>query len=72
MNYSFEKCTFLVDYSFEKCTFWIFYWVSSPVSEVDFVIEFNGEIRVSLKNFGFVNGIKSIPLYAVFCIKNEE
>lgn len=25
-------------------------------------------IRVSMKNFGFENGIKSIPLYAVFCI----
>ena len=26
-------------------------------------------IRVSAKNFGFENGIKSIPLYAVWCIK---
>lgn len=26
-------------------------------------------IRVSTKNFGFENNIKSIPLYAVFCIK---
>jgi predicted AAA+ superfamily ATPase len=26
-------------------------------------------IRISLKNFGFENAIKSIPLYAVFCIK---
>ena len=26
-------------------------------------------IRISLKNFGFEKGIKSIPLYAVFCIK---
>ena len=25
-------------------------------------------IRISAKNFGFENGIKSIPLYAVFCI----
>ena len=25
-------------------------------------------IRVSQKNFGFENGIKSVPLYAVFCI----
>jgi predicted AAA+ superfamily ATPase len=25
-------------------------------------------IRISTKNFGFENGIKSIPLYAVFCI----
>lgn len=29
----------------------------------------NYSIRVSTKNFGFDNGIKSIPLYAVFCIK---
>jgi len=28
-------------------------------------------IRISQKNFGFDNGIKSIPLYAVFCIKPE-
>lgn len=26
-------------------------------------------IKVSTKNFGFENGIKSVPLYAVFCIK---
>ncbi|MDR1329867.1 MAG: ATP-binding protein [Oscillospiraceae bacterium] len=26
-------------------------------------------IRVSAKNFGFENGIKSVPLYAVFCLK---
>ena len=26
-------------------------------------------IRISGKNFGFENGIKSVPLYAVFCIK---
>jgi hypothetical protein len=25
-------------------------------------------IRISLKNFSFENGIKSVPLYAVFCI----
>lgn len=25
-------------------------------------------IRISLKNFGFENGIKSVPLYAIFCI----
>lgn len=25
-------------------------------------------IRISQKNFGFINGIKSIPLYAIFCI----
>lgn len=28
-------------------------------------------IRISTKNFGFANGIKSVPLYAVFCIANE-
>lgn len=27
-------------------------------------------IRISSKNFGLVNGIKSIPLYAVFCLKD--
>lgn len=27
-------------------------------------------IRISSKNFGFENNIKSIPLYAVFCIEN--
>jgi len=27
-------------------------------------------IRLSTKNFGFVNGIKSIPLYAIFCISD--
>lgn len=27
-------------------------------------------IRISKKNFGFDNNIKSVPLYAVFCIKN--
>jgi predicted AAA+ superfamily ATPase len=26
-------------------------------------------IRVSKKNFGFENNIKSVPLYAVYCIK---
>jgi len=26
-------------------------------------------IRISTKNFGFENGIKSVPLYAVWCIK---
>ena len=25
-------------------------------------------IRISSKNFGFENNIKSVPLYAVFCI----
>lgn len=26
-------------------------------------------IRLSTKNFGYENNIKSVPLYAVFCIK---
>lgn len=36
-----------------------------------FVKTFNPKysIRVSQKNFGFQNGIKSVPLYAAFCIK---
>ena len=25
-------------------------------------------VRVSAKNFGFENGIKSVPLYAAFCV----
>jgi uncharacterized protein len=29
----------------------------------------NYAIRISLKNFGLENNIKSVPLYAVFCIK---
>ena len=28
-------------------------------------------IRVSEKNFGFENNIKSVPLYAVFCLCDE-
>jgi predicted AAA+ superfamily ATPase len=28
-------------------------------------------IRISKKNFGFENGIKAVPLYAVFCIDNR-
>ena len=27
-------------------------------------------IRISAKNFGFVNNIKSVPLYAVYCLKD--
>jgi predicted AAA+ superfamily ATPase len=27
-------------------------------------------IRISSKNFGFNNGIKSIPLYSVYCLRN--
>ena len=29
-------------------------------------------IRVSAKNFGFKNNIKSVPLYAVFCINSKN
>lgn len=29
----------------------------------------NYAIRISSKNFGFENGIKSVPLYALFCLK---
>lgn len=29
-------------------------------------------IRISSKNFGNENGIKSIPLYAIFCLKDEN
>ena len=29
-------------------------------------------IRISAKNFGYENNIKSIPLYAVFCINKEN
>lgn len=29
-------------------------------------------IRISTKNFGLENNIKSVPLYAVFCINNKE
>ena len=28
-------------------------------------------IRISEKNFGFENGIRSVPLYAVFCIESD-
>lgn len=28
-------------------------------------------IRISEKNFGFENGIKAVPLYAVFCLAND-
>ena len=29
-------------------------------------------IRISLKDFGFNNNIKSVPLYAVFCINKKH
>lgn len=76
----------------------LYYWESSGIAEIDFVIQqedrvipievkagkrvkskslfyfrekysTNESIRISAKNFGFENSIKSIPLYSVFCIK---
>ena len=29
-------------------------------------------IRISSKNFGFENNIKSVPLYAIFCINKQR
>lgn len=29
-------------------------------------------VRISAKNFGFENDIKSVPLYAVFCIRSDQ
>lgn len=39
----------------------------------NYIKEYNPKysIRVSTRNFGFTNGIKSVPLYAVFCITKE-
>ena len=38
------------------------------------MVEYNPKyaIKISAKNFGFVNNIKSIPLYAVFCINADN
>ncbi len=43
------------------------------ISMNTFVKEYKSQIayRISSKNFGFANGIKSIPLYAAFCIESE-
>lgn len=43
------------------------------ISMNTFVREYKSPVayRISGKNFGFANGIKSIPLYAVFCIEAE-
>ena len=40
----------------------------------NYINEYNPEyaIRISQKNFGFKNNIKSIPLYAVFCINKSN
>jgi predicted AAA+ superfamily ATPase len=43
----------------------------TSVSLNDYIKEFKPaySIRISQRNFGFENGIMSVPLYAVFCIK---
>ncbi|MCR5088766.1 MAG: ATP-binding protein [Oscillospiraceae bacterium] len=43
----------------------------TSVSLNDYIKEFKPaySIRISRRNFGFENGILSVPLYAVFCIK---
>jgi predicted AAA+ superfamily ATPase len=76
-----------------------YYWVSSGIAELDFVVQDrNGQIipietkssdnvkakslnlfislynppyaiRISTKNFGFENNIRSVPLYAVYCLE---
>ena len=75
----------------------LYYWTSTGVAELDFVLQKGDSIiavevktgvhtkskslnifvekykpaysiRISSKNFGFENNIKSVPLYAVFCI----
>ena len=40
----------------------------------NYVKEYNPKysIRVSAKNFGFKNNIKSVPLYAVFCLNKQS
>ena len=39
----------------------------------EYVLKYNPKysIRVSAKNFGFENNIKSVPLYAVFCLTKQ-
>ena len=43
-------------------------------SLTNYINEYNPKyaIRISNKNFGFKNNIKSVPLYAVFCINNLD
>ena len=47
--------------------------VVKAISMNTFVQEYKSPIayRISSKNFGLGNGIKSIPLYAAFCIEME-
>ncbi|MDD2621334.1 MAG: ATP-binding protein [Syntrophomonadaceae bacterium] len=75
----------------------LYYWESSSIAELDFVLQKNNQIigievkkgehvksrslsvfvntfkpsysiRLSLKNFGEKDGLRSVPLYAAFCI----
>ncbi|MBS3939009.1 MAG: DUF4143 domain-containing protein [Peptococcaceae bacterium] len=61
-----------------------YYWSSEGKAELDFVFQDRqGNIipldmsrfqppyalRVSAKNFGYENNIKSVPLYALFCLR---
>ncbi|GHV73348.1 ATPase [Spirochaetia bacterium] len=41
---------------------------SRSLSVFDTQYGYDTAVRISAKNFGFENGIKSIPLYAVFCM----
>lgn len=43
-------------------------------SLTNYIKEYNPEyaIRLSLRNFGFENNIKSVPLYAAFCINQDS
>lgn len=88
-NYTMQQ---LVANGFEPC-----YWGTTSKSEVDFVVQWDGEVvpievksggnvaarslesyrkaycppyvvRLSSKNFGFERGVRSVPLYAAFCI----
>jgi hypothetical protein len=38
--------------------------------DLQYVLRYNPpfSVRISTKNFGFENNIKSVPVYAVFCI----
>ncbi len=80
--------------------FSLYYWKSKKNAEIDFLINYKGEIipvevkaaentkakslkvyierynprysiKISAKNFGFVNNIKSIPLYAAYLLKDD-
>lgn len=39
----------------------------------EYIKKYNSKysIRLSSKNFGFENNIKSVPLYAIFCINDN-